>query len=280
MNGDIFKYNINIEFYLLSSMESSRVLFHLKSKSTQLNKSYILKDPIFNIQRLAQINKPPDNTNVSHHDMLDTNVPTTVTSYPDSSYLGKCKDVISNENKVLNGILIHSNSPNNIKRDPFTVKLSCGLPMMNIIRNKGMFWINSKGQKIIAKNIKYKKHINTNMLPNIVIKNNIDNIEFTHKISKNNILLNTTCDQISENEDTIDNMSDETPIDLIKVNMYERKSIISSIITNNTNKDIEQMDSTIYNILNRITYSGGELIVKKEVIFNLIPRITLQLKIC
>ena len=280
MNGDIFKYNINIEFYLLSSMESSRVLFHLKSKSTQLNKSYILKDPIFNIQRLAQINKPPDNINVSHHDMLDTNVPTTVTSYPDSSYLGKCKDVISNENKVLNGILIHSNSPNNIKRDPFTVKLSCGLPMMNIIRNKGMFWINSKGQKIIAKNIKYKKHINTNMLPNIVIKNNIDNIEFTHKISKNNILLNTTCDQISENEDTIDNMSDETPIDLIKVNMYERKSIISSIITNNTNKDIEQMDSTIYNILNRITYSGGELIVKKEVIFNLIPRITLQLKIC
>ena len=256
------------------------MLFHLKSKSTQLNKSYILKDPIFNIQRLAQINKPPDNINVSHHDMLDTNVPTTVTSYPDSSYLGKCKDVISNENKVLNGILIHSNSPNNIKRDPFTVKLSCGLPMMNIIRNKGMFWINSKGQKIIAKNIKYKKHINTNMLPNIVIKNNIDNIEFTHKISKNNILLNTTCDQISENEDTIDNMSDETPIDLIKVNMYERKSIISSIITNNTNKDIEQMDSTIYNILNRITYSGGELIVKKEVIFNLIPRITLQLKIC
>ena len=258
------------------------MLFQLKSEPTQLksyplpnNKSSILKDATFNMQGSAKCITHSANTNVSHHNMLDTNVPTTVTSYPDSSYLCKCKDVISNENKVLNGILIHSNSPNNIKRDPFTVKLSCGLPMVNIIRNKGMFWINSKGQKIIAKNIRYKKHINTNMLPNIVIKNNIDNIEFTHKISKNNNILNTTCNQISENEDTIDNMSDETPIDLIKMSMYERKSMISSIITNNTNKDIDQIDSTIYNILNRMTYSGGELIVKKEVIFNLIPRITL-----
>ena len=72
---------------------------------------------------------------------------------------------------------------------------------------------------------------------------------------------------------------DNGSFNYIIANKSERKQNLTSLITKRVtsgNNDFQENDSIIYNALNRIAYSGSTMIVKKEIIFNLIPTLSLN----
>ena len=72
---------------------------------------------------------------------------------------------------------------------------------------------------------------------------------------------------------------DDVSLNYIIANKSERKQNLTSLITKRVtsgNNDFQENDSIIYNALNRIAYSGSTMIVKKEIIFNLIPTLSIN----
>ena len=132
--------------------------------------------------------------------------------------------------------------------------------MINYRNQKELFLMNHNPEKTIFKNINNKKDY-INKVQFDITSCNLNCIRLKNNIAKQHIKL------------------DNGSFNFILHNKTERKQNPSSLITekvHSLNKEFQDDDSIIYHILNIIACSGGTVIVKQEMIFNLIPRLSLH----